>query len=107
MKKTKEQGITLIALAITLVVLLILAVVTIKILTNNGVLTQTTAATSAEAETKAREQLSIILQEASMAYWDERSVDPTLDRRSYLTKEKINEFANRFRNNRQCRFKNI
>lgn len=41
MLKTKEKGITLIALVITIVILLILAGITITTLTgNNGILTQ-------------------------------------------------------------------
>ena len=58
MLKTKEKGITLIALVITIVILLILAGITITTLTgNNGILTQ---ANNAKKATRGIDILSFL-----------------------------------------------
>ena len=64
-KKLKnKQGITLIALVITIVVLLILAGVSIAMLTgNNGILTQVQNAKNETEEAERNEQLDLLKQE--------------------------------------------
>ena len=62
MKKIKEKsGITLIALVITIIILLILASVSIAMLTgNNGILTQAKNAKQATAEAAQRENEDLL-----------------------------------------------
>ena len=63
--KNKERGITLIALVITIVVLLILAGVSISMLTGeNGILTQTQNAKLATANESAEEKLKLAVMAA-------------------------------------------
>ena len=63
----QEKGITLIALVITIVVLLILAGVTIAMLTgDNGILTKAQTSKTKSAEEEARERVSLMLAEWKM-----------------------------------------
>ena len=60
MKRTKQNGITLIALVITIVVLLILATVTIATLTgDNGILTRANEAKTQTEQATAEEQVKL------------------------------------------------
>ena len=65
---TKEKdGITLLALVVTIIVLLILAGVTISSITgNNGILTRTKEAVAAQDEANRREYLDQLMLEYSM-----------------------------------------
>ena len=67
MKKTKEQGITLIALAITIIVLLILAGIAISsLMSNNGILKQSKTAASQHKIEEYRQELTLKLLEAQL-----------------------------------------
>lgn len=71
-KETKESGITLIALIVTIIVLLILAGVSISlVLGNNGVLTQATGAVTANKEATAKEDVKLAWTGAVAQYWEE------------------------------------
>lgn len=60
MKKTKtNKGITLIALIITIIILLILAMVSIRLITNEGILTKTEVAVSRYDEEQIREKIAV------------------------------------------------
>ena len=95
MRKTKEQGITLMALIITIIVMLVLAAVTIRILVDDGILVQAENATDAEEEAKVKEQVALAFEEANIAYWEERSKGNKIDKTTFYTKEKINELLNK------------
>ena len=63
----QEKGITLIALAITIIVLLILAGVTIATLTgNNGILTKATESSETSEREKTRERIGLSVQAANI-----------------------------------------
>ncbi len=65
--KTSSKGITLIALVITIIVLLILAGVSIAMLTgDNGILTQATEAKKANTEGAEKEQIQLAMQSLKM-----------------------------------------
>ena len=67
-KKRKERGITLIALVITIIVLLILAGVSIAMLTGeNGILTQATNAKEKTQEAEDKEKIQIAINEAQIS----------------------------------------
>ena len=68
----KENGITLIALVITIIVLLILAGISISLtLGNNGVLTQSTNAVETNRKATAKEEVEIAWAGAESDYWAE------------------------------------
>ena len=65
--KEKQQGITLLALVVTIIVLLILAGVTLSSITgNNGILTRTKEAVAAQDEANRREYLDQLMLEYSI-----------------------------------------
>ena len=67
MKNSKEKGITLIALVITIIVLLILAGVSIAMLTGqNGILTQAQNAKNETEEAQDKEKISLAVSEAQI-----------------------------------------
>ena len=64
---TNNKGITLIALVITIIVLLILAGVSIAMLTGqNGILTQASSAKVAQIEGQVKEEINLAVQSAKM-----------------------------------------
>ena len=66
-KKSKQRGITLIALVITIIVLLILAGISIATLTgDNGILTKASKAKVETEETTAKEKVQI---EVAREFW--------------------------------------
>ena len=72
-----QKGITLIALVITIIVLLILAGVSIAMLTgDNGILTQSRNAKVSQIEGTVREEVSLAVQSAKM-YAEEKAVSTT------------------------------
>ena len=87
----EQKGITLIALVITIIVLLILAGVSIAMLTgNNGVLTKATTAKSETAVAEVKEQVMLAMNEILMNAND--TTNTTADSTDYpktLTVEKI------------------
>ena len=69
-----QKGITLIALVITIIVLLILAGVSIAMLTgDNGILTQTNKSKVAQIEGQVKEEVNLAIQAAKM-YAEEQAV---------------------------------
>ena len=85
MKKQKiyEKGITLIALVITIIVLLILAGVTLRIVMNGGIISKSQTAVDKYTEESAREKLSLALVEYKMGILSGESKDLQKD---YLDK---------------------
>ena len=70
-----QKGITLIALVITIIVLLILAGVSIAMLTgDNGILTQSTKAKVTQIEGQVQEEVNLAVQSAKM-YAEEKAVE--------------------------------
>ena len=75
-KNTKQQGITLIALVITIVVLLILAGVSIAMLTgNNGILTQAQNAKKETEEAENIEKIKLAITEVQIGNAEYRKLD--------------------------------
>ncbi len=71
----KQEGITLIALVITIIVLLILAGVTIAMLAgDNGILNRATSSRAQSALGDARDQVAIYVANAVSEYYEERYV---------------------------------
>ena len=71
MKKTKERGITLIALAITIIVLLILAGISItSLISDNGILKQAQNAAEKNKIEEYRQELTLILLEGQLENYD-------------------------------------
>ena len=76
---TNNKGITLIALVITIIVLLILAGVSIAMLTgNNGILTQATNAKDETERAEIAEKVNMAIQAAYAAAVEENTVSPNL-----------------------------
>lgn len=76
-----NKGITLIALVITIIVLLILAGVSIAMLTgNNGILTQANNAKSDTAKAEAVERINLVLNAAYAEAMATPSVKPTVSK---------------------------
>ena len=72
--KENEEGITLIALVITIIVLLILAAVSIAMLTGeNGILTKASTAGEKNKEAEAKEKVELILQEYAIQKYTENA----------------------------------
>ena len=83
---TNNKGITLIALVITIIVLLILAGVSIAMLTgDNGILTQTSNAKMAQIEGQVKEEINLAIQATKM-YAEEKAVETSS---GWLASEKI------------------
>jgi type II secretory pathway pseudopilin PulG len=76
MKKTKEKGITLIALIITIIVLLILAGVSINlVLGDNGVITKAKTAVEETEKAKVDEQRKLAISQANMNFENTEYID--------------------------------
>ena len=69
-KNRQEKGITLIALVITIIILLILAVVSIRLVVNNGILGKAEYATQKYTEEEAAEQEKLLKAEYEMAKYE-------------------------------------
>ena len=89
----KENGITLIALVITIIVLLILAGVSISLVVgDNGVLTQATNAVSKNREATAMEDVSMAWASATSEYWTDWATDSSKNITDYRTKAKLDSY---------------
>ena len=89
----RERGITLIALVITIIVLLILAGVSISLVTgNNGVLTQGTNAVNKNREAAAREDLEMAWASATTDYWSDWATNSSTVLSDYRTKAKLDTY---------------
>ena len=90
----KQNGITLIALVITIIVLLILAGVSIAMLTGeNGILTQATRAKERTEEAEQAERINAELN-AIMAIVMEKGIKDLSDTETQLTEPKANAMTN-------------
>lgn len=76
----KIQGVTLVALVVTIVILLILAGVTMSFITNDGIITKAQEATKASNLASIKEQISLDILASQME-------------KEGLTKEKLNEIV--------------
>ena len=73
-----QKGITLIALVITIIVLLILAGVSIAMLTGeNGILNQATKSGDETKMAEQREQVALVINELTSSYYEEKYVKST------------------------------
>jgi type II secretory pathway pseudopilin PulG len=82
----KQNGITLVALVITIIVLLILAGVSISlVMGNNGVLTQASSAVVATEKATAKSEVEMGASDALMAYWSDKATDSTVLKSDYYT----------------------
>ena len=89
----RNNGITLIALVITIIVLLILAGVSISLtLGNNGVLNQATNAVGANRDAKAKEEVEMAWAGATADYWSEWAEDSTTTVDADFYAEKLNTY---------------
>ena len=89
----KNNGITLIALVITIIVLLILAGVSISlVLGENGVLTQATNAVNKNLEAEAKEDLAMAWAGVTTDYIRDSAVDSNKTLSQYLNKDKLNTY---------------
>lgn len=74
----KQEGITLIALVITIIVLLILAGVTIAMLTGeNGLLTRASGSTAVQQVATGKDYVSLAVQEGITVYYENKYSDST------------------------------
>ena len=90
----KQKGITLIALIITSVVLLILAGVSISLVTgNNGVLKQASTAVIKNKETTAKEEVEMAVASARTEYMKDWASNTSKEFKDYLTKEKLSGYV--------------
>ena len=88
--KTNQKGITLIALVITIIVLLILAGVSIAMLTGkNGILTRTNEAKVSQIEGQVREEINLAVQAAKM-YAEQKAVETET---GFLAEDKESEIV--------------
>lgn len=86
--KTNQKGITLIALVITIIVLLILAGVSIAMLTgDNGILTRANEAKVSQIEGQVREEVNLAVQAAKM-YAEQKAVETAT---GYLAENNVSD----------------
>ena len=88
--KTNQKGITLIALVITIIVLLILAGVSIAMLTgDNGILTRANEAKVSQIEGQVREEVNLAVQAAKM-YAEQKAVETAT---GYLAEDNVSDIV--------------
>ena len=91
----KQEGITLVALVITIIVLLILAGVSISlVMGNNGVLTQASSAVIENKEADAREALSMALAATETIYYGEWTKDTSKTRDDVYASTLVEQLKN-------------
>ena len=69
-KLNTNRGITLVALIITIIILLILAMVSIRLVMNGGIIDKANKATQAYKESEIQEQIKLAYNEWQTARWD-------------------------------------
>jgi len=88
----KQKGITLIALIVTVIVLLILAGVSLRLIAGgDGIMNRASNAVDITMEAKARETVELAWTAAKIEYWDDFSAGKDVDIDDYLTKDYLNE----------------
>jgi hypothetical protein len=92
----KEQGITLIALIITIIVLLILAGVSIsQLLGDNGIITKTVEASGATKSATAKEDVELAWSSVTAGYYEALYKNKTsVDEKTYFSEDAINKELN-------------
>ena len=91
--KDRSNGITLIALVITIIVLLILAGVTIATLTgDNGLLQKATMAKQKNEEGTAKEKVQLAWTSAYAEYLEERSKNADTNKEKYINAENLTKY---------------
>ena len=89
----KQNGITLVALIITIIVLLILAGVSISLVVgNNGVLNQASSAVIANKEAQAKEEVAMAWSSAITKYWSDWANNATVNKNDYLSKSVLDPY---------------
>lgn len=86
----KQNGITLVALVVTIIVLLILAGVSLSLVAGeNGILKRATSAVDKNEIGTAREQAGLKINELMAAFYEEKYVDNTFEgnAKAYITQE--------------------
>ena len=92
-QKNYKSGITLIALVITIIVLLVLAGVSISIVSgDNGVLTQAKNAVEVNREASAIEDVQMAWSSAKSQYLEDFVTNSETDLDTYLTKAKLDQY---------------
>ena len=89
-----KNGITLIALVITIIVLLILAGVSISLVVgNNGVLTQASNAVVTNREAKAQEEVTMAVAGCESDYWSDWATDSSKNKDTYFTAINLTKYT--------------
>ena len=83
MKYTKERGITLISLVVTIIIFLILVGVGIVIV-NKSIINSAIIASNETIENSIKEQIELAWNACYMAYWNDKLDDTTLDEKQYM-----------------------
>ena len=97
MKENKMQkGITLVALIITIIVLLILAVVTIREITGEGIISHAKNAIEITIESNIKEEISMAWNRCKIDY----KISSGSNIEEYFTKEKLQKYIQRGDNNK-------
>ncbi len=98
LKQSTENGITLVALVVTIIVLLILAGVSISlVLGNNGVITKASTAVTENRKATAQEDIAMAWASCETDYLNEWTKNTSLSKESYLSAEEItNKFNNQY-----------
>ena len=92
-KLKKANGITLIALIISIVVILILAGVAISVIVgDNGILNQSTTSVEKNRDSKAQEEVLMAWNGVSAEYWNDWAKNTSENRILYFTKLRLNKY---------------
>ena len=84
----KDNGITLIALVITIIVMLILVIVTVSFAMNGGLFTQARTASEGYREAQIKEAIAVVKAELYSEYYSQHYSAPTNDQ----ILERVNEY---------------
>ena len=86
----KNQGITLISLVITIIVMIIIAGIAVYLVVgNNGILTQSQNASKTIQKEQVIEDIELAYSSIISNYHNDLSKDSTLDKWNYVTHEKL------------------
>ena len=94
-KNQKQKGITLIALVISIIVILIIAGISISLVTgNNGILSQTSKAVLKNREKQAEEEVQMAWASVTTEYMSKWTMDSSRKLDQFITKENLNKYIN-------------
>ena len=89
----RQNGITLVALVITIIVLLILAGVSISLVVgNNGILSQASNAVVKNKEAQAKEEVAMAWASVGTQFWTDLSTNSSTTQDGYFTKAKLDPY---------------